>query len=490
MRLADRVVARWSHRYWEGEASGAAVVLSYGPDPKREPAAAGMVMQAQQAYQANGVVFACILARMMLLSEAVFKFRTKTDKSLYGTEDLRILEYPWPNGTAGDLWARMEQDVSLAGNSFVWKAEDDLLVRLPPGEVIIVSEEITSSSGNTYRQVLGYDWDPTRSQPPGMQKRPLAQFFPVDEVAHWAPYPDPLARFRGMSWLTSVLREVRADSGMTDYKTQYLDHGTPLVSVKYPVGVKLRQDTIDSISERVMAKYGGVGNAFKPLVFDQGGDPTLGAGLKDLDYSAVQNAGAARVATAAGVPLAVLGLKPPSDNSSYQVEMRRFADLTVRPLWRSGCAALQKVVPNVPARGVELWFDTSDIAALQAAETERAQVTQVNAAAVLTLVQAGFTRESVISAITSGDLGLLKPDPNAPTPGVAGRETLGLHEQVGSGSAVDFNATGKTGVPPGGGGVLTKPQTAASKVPMPASFPTTPTGGTGRQPNPSPNGKH
>jgi phage portal protein BeeE len=483
VRLADRLVSRWSNRYWEGEASGAAVVMAYGPDPKREPAAAGMVMQAQQAHQTNGVVFACVLARMMLLSEATFKFRTKTDKSLYGNESLRILEYPWPNGTAGDLWARMEQDVSTAGNSFIWQAETDLLVRLPPGEVIIVSEEVVGSSGNTYRNVLGYDWDPSRSNPPGMSKRPQAQFFPVDEVAHWAPYPDPLARFRGMSWLTPVLREVRADTGMTDYKTQYLDHGTPVTAVKYPV--KLRQDTIDAVSERVMAKYGGVGNAFKPLVFDQGGDPTVGAGLRDLDYASVQAAGEQRIATAAGVPLAVLGLKQPSDNSSYQVEMRRFADLTIRPLWRSGCAALQKLVPNFPPRGVELWFDTSDIAALQAAETERAQVTQVNAAAALTLIQAGFTRESVVSAVTSGDLGLLKADPNAPTPGFSARETV--TEAVPAGD--DTSVLGKTGIPPGGPqAILTKPQTPASKTPMPASFPTKPAPANGARPaTPSPN---
>jgi hypothetical protein len=30
-------------------------------------------------------------------------------------------------------------------------------------------------------------------------------------VAHWSPIPDPLANFRGMSWLTPVLREIDAD---------------------------------------------------------------------------------------------------------------------------------------------------------------------------------------------------------------------------------------------------------------------------------------
>src|SRR6266576_25895 len=222
-----------------------------GPDPNREVATgAGLVEQAQAAHRTNGVVFAVMLARMMLLSEATFKLRGKATKKLYGAEDvlrgrrvdLGILEYPWPNGTSSDLWARMEQDVSLAGNAFIWKAEDDRLVRLPPREVVIVSAEETNDNGDTYRSVIGYDWDPARTQP-GVQGQRKAQFFPVEEVAHWSPYPDPDAKFRGMSWLTPVLREVYADSSLTSYKTQYLDHGTPITAVKYPLNMK--PETVD-----------------------------------------------------------------------------------------------------------------------------------------------------------------------------------------------------------------------------------------------------
>jgi hypothetical protein len=147
--------------------------------------------------------------------------------------------------------------------------------------------------------------------------------------------------------------------------------------------------------------------------------------------------------------------------------MRQFADMHMRPLWRSACATLQRLVPNVPPRGVQLWYDTSDIAALQAAETEKAQVTQVNSAAILTLVQAGFTPESILSAVTSGDLSLLEAKPE-PAP-------------------LELDA-GKTGQSPGVQPVLTQPQTPASKMPMPASLPTMPSS-TGRPRAPSANGK-
>jgi len=138
MRLLDRYRAQG---YWEGMASGASVLTTYsGMDPKREPSHPNLVAAATQAYETNGVVFACTLVRMMMLAEASFKFRDLDDKHLFGNESLRILEHPWPGATAGELWARMEQCDSLEGNAFVAKIESDELLLLPPAEVVIVSE--------------------------------------------------------------------------------------------------------------------------------------------------------------------------------------------------------------------------------------------------------------------------------------------------------------------------------------------------------------
>lgn len=484
MRLLDRVTGRYrTQGYWEGMASGGSILSVYNSTPNRESAVRDVVAAASTAYETNGVVFACTLVRMMMLAEASFKFRSLTDKHLFGNPDLRILEYPWPNATAGELWARMEQASSLAGNAFVAKVEDDELLILPADEVVIVSEVVTSSGGVRYKRPIGYDWDPNRL--PGATKGDAkAQFFTTDEVAHWSPIPDPLAQFRGMSWLSPVLREVNADSAMTSYKSLYMNHGSPITAVKY--ARPLKSETIDYLIERIQAKFGGVGNAWKPLVFDQGADPVLAAGLDALDFRNVQAGGELRICAAAGVSPILIGLRNAEAGESYQAAMRQLADMHMRPLWRSACAALQKLVPNVPAQGVQLWYDTSDIAALQAAETEKAQVTQVSAAAILTFIQAGMTRDSVISAVTSGDLSLLVPDPNAPTPGITERETVTAGNPLGTDATTA--AAPKTGQAPGAQTVLTKPQTPASKMPMPASLKKMPTG-TGRPRAPSANGK-
>jgi hypothetical protein len=127
----------------------------------------------QQAYSGNAVVFGAILARLSLFSEATFAFRDLSTKDLSGSFErdgrrntaLRKLEDPWPNGTTGELLARMIQDVDLAGNAYIWDAGDQL-VRLRPDWVTIVSEMRLDPNGREYREVVGYYYEPpVMSQP-------------------------------------------------------------------------------------------------------------------------------------------------------------------------------------------------------------------------------------------------------------------------------------------------------------------------------------
>jgi hypothetical protein len=455
VRLLDRLTDRYraGQGYYEGLASGAAVLTSYGSDSNRESSLQQIVAAAQQAYATNGVVWACVLMRMMLLSEARFCFQSLSDKGIYGRPELKVLERPWPGATTGELIARAEQDVSLAGNSFIWKADAEL-VRLPPDEVTIVSVVGHDSSGRRYRRVIGYDWDPTTTNLPGIgpgRGDEVAQHFTVDELAHWSPYPDPQARWRGMSWLTPVMRDVDADSGLTAYKAEYLDHAaTPNMVIQHPL--KLRPDTVDAIVERLATKYGGIANSFKAIILDQGATAVpVGSTFSQLDFSAVQGIGEDRICAAAGVEPVLLGLLSIGRSAvGYTDAIRKLTDLTCRPLWRTMCASWEKLVPYRPPQGHRLWFDLSDVAALRQGEMERAQATQVKAAAVVTLVQAGGTFESAVKAVDADDIGLLKA---APTPPPAATAPSG----------------GQPGVPRGPAGV-TQTQTPASKLPAPNSF--------------------
>lgn len=375
--------------------------FSYGT-PNAEKLQPGFDQYASLGYGGNPVVFGIIHRRMQLFSEATFKWRRLSDKKLFGNPDLHKLEEPWPNGSTSELLARMEQDASLAGNAFIRDC-GDRLERLRPDLVTIVSTVVRDDLGNEIRDVIGYIFDPTTVDPDRG-----VEYYPVEQVAHWDPIPDPLANFRGMSWLTPVIREINADTAMTEHRDAYFRNAaTPNLILKY--AQKLTKEQKQDIRESAAARTGGPVNAFSTMVLDAGADPmVVGNNLDQAAYTVVQAAGENRIAVAAGVPSIIAGLKEglaAATLANFDSAMRLFADLTVRPNWRGACAALQKllVVPD----GSQLWYDTSDIAALQAGEQEKADTFSTDAATLDALVQAGWTPESAKTALSARDMSLL-----------------------------------------------------------------------------------
>jgi phage portal protein BeeE len=402
-RLWDRLLGRQPDQARFAPVTGdewTYLMSSYGM-PSAEKIQPTFVQYATYGYAGNSVVFAVIGRRIALFSEAAFKWRRLSDKRLWGDESLAKLEKPWPNGTAGDLWARMEQDVSLAGNAYVRDAGSQL-ERLRPDWVTIVSEVSHDALGREVREVRGYLYEPV-----GDPDRSTA-FYLVDEVAHWAPIPDPVANFRGMSWMTPVIREVDADVAMlTHQQAFYLNAASPNMVIKYQG--KLVEEQINRIRNAIAARHAGPRNAGGTMVLDQGADLTIvGDRMQGSAFTELRAAGESRIASASGVPALVAGLREgmqASQVGEYAQAMRQFADLTMRPNWRSACAALSVLV-EVPD-GSQLWYDTTDVSALQPGESDAAGVMQQQATTTASLIMSGFTPESIVTALTANDLTLL-----------------------------------------------------------------------------------
>src|SRR5215467_9603934 len=112
MRLLDRLLVSRAG-YWEGLASGAAVLTTSYGSPDREAVLPSIAAWAQNAYAANGVVFSAILIRLMVFAEVALKLRAKDDHHLFTDQSLALLQSPFGEGTStGELLARMEQDIS------------------------------------------------------------------------------------------------------------------------------------------------------------------------------------------------------------------------------------------------------------------------------------------------------------------------------------------------------------------------------------------
>lgn len=403
----DQLLADWNMATWMygGNAYTLPVNTTYGSTPT-EPIGSTFGSYVTAAYKSNGIVWACILARLLVFSEARFQFQQRRQGrpgQLFGNADLAILEQPWPGGTTGELLARMEQDVSLAGNFFGIREpmafrNAERIVRLNPQHVQIV---LTSQDHDA--EIAGYAYvEPGQSEP--------SEIYPVDEVCHWSPIPDPLALYRGMSWLTPVARNVMAHNAATTHKIKFFEHGaTPNMVVSLPK--ELGRDEAERFVDMFRDRNEGVQNAYKTLFLGGGADATVvGSNMQQLDFRSTAGADETIIAAAAGVPATIVGISEGLAGSSlnagnFAQAQRRFVDGTMRPLWRSAAAALSSLV-TVPT-GAELTYDARDIAFLRQDAKDEAEIRVREATAIRQLVDAGFDPNAVIDAVTTGDLAQL-----------------------------------------------------------------------------------
>lgn len=364
----------------------------------------------QQAYKQNGIVFACMLARLMLFSEARFQFRRRVlgrPGELFGSKALAPLEEPWPGATTGNLLTRVIQDVDLAGNFFAAKRPGNRIMRMRPDWVTIILGSNSDSDvgfGDVDAEVLGYVYSPGGPN----SGKPTMPFL-RNEVAHFAPIPDPLADFRGMSWLTPVLREITADNATTDHKLKFFENGaTPNVVVTFDA--TLQREAFEDWMKLFKENYEGSENAYRTMVLGAGAKAdVVGSDLKSVEFKAIQAAGENRIAVAAGVPGIVVGLAEGLEAgtlANYGQARRHFSDATIRPLWRGVSGALAPII-DVPL-GAELWFDARDISYLQEDQKDAASIQHAEAETIKLLIEAGFEPDSVLEAVTAEDFSRLK----------------------------------------------------------------------------------
>lgn len=367
----------------------------------------------QSAYRSNGVVFACMLARLAVFSDARFMFRklspngtgdliAPTDGRNPYAAGLQLLRTPWIGGTTGDLLARMIQDADMAGNAFVARVNGQL-VRLRPDWVsIIASTPGDASLWHPRAEVLGYLYNPGGDQ---TQDEPVP--FLREEVAHFAPIPDPTSRFRGISWVDSVWAEIAADKSATAHKQKFFENGATVnLALTYPEGTTA--ELFEFAQKSFATAHEGVNNAHRTLHLLGAVPSVVGANLEQADFKSVQGAGETRIAAAAGVPPIIVGLSEglaAATYSNYGQARRAFADRTIRPLWRNACGSLAQIIPEPPDH--ELWYDDRDVAFIREDQKDAADIRAVDATTIKTLIDAGFEPDSATTAVTSSDLRLL-----------------------------------------------------------------------------------
>jgi hypothetical protein len=311
----------------------------------------------------------------------------------------------------------MIQDADLSGNFFATTTNDEGLygrasasgtgrriVRMRPDWVTIV---LGSKSGHLYdldTRVVAYKYAPPAGMG-GYTTEPVLLL--PSEVCHFSPLPDPEARFRGMSWLTPVLREIEADKGATKHKLNFFNRGATLSTI-VSLDKDVSPDDFTEFVEKFKAQHEGVDMAYKTLFLGGGADVTLnGANMQQIDFKATQGAGETRIAAAGGMHPVIVGLSEGLAGSSlnagnFEAAKRLTADKTLRPLWRIASASLETLVS--PPDGANLWTDDRDIAFLRDDSTDLAAIAAQNAQTLRTLTDAGFTADSAQKYLDTGNI--------------------------------------------------------------------------------------
>ncbi|GAA1766127.1 phage portal protein [Streptomonospora arabica] len=375
--------------------------------------------------KSNGPVFALTLARMQVFSQARFqwtRFERGEPGDLFGSPELGVLERPWPGGTTADLLARMELDVTGAGNAYIrrirrrsgGRVSADRLVRLRPDWMTIVlgsNEDADHPAEAADVELLGYAYLPRG----GRGER--AVMLAPDEVAHFAPYPDPDGVFVGMSWITPVIRDVLGDNLQTDHKRAFLRNAaTPNLGLKFDPSVTLEQ--VREFKAMFEAEHQGAANAYKTVYLGGGADPIpLGKDFQQLEFSVTQGKAESRIASAAGVPPSWVGFSEGLQGSAlnagnFTAARRRMGDGTLQHLWANAAASLQMILePPDSQTGAppNLWFATRGMPFLAMDAQDQAQVQSQEASTIVTLVKDGFTHASAVAAVINRDWNRLEP---------------------------------------------------------------------------------
>ncbi len=361
---------------------------------------------AYQAMKANPIVFACMEARRSLFSEIRFQFQRRQQGrpgGLFGTSALGPLEEPWSGGSTGDLLSKMIQDVDLSGNFFAAERPGGKIMRMRPDWMTLILGSYKDPKigyGDVDAEVLGYIYEPGGKGATGKRMQFLAH-----EVAHFKPIPDPLAEYRGMSWITPLIREIMGDMAMTTHKLKFFENGA-VPGMVVNMGTKMDPKGFEEWVDLFEEGHKGSLNAFKTLYLASGAEAeVVGSDLKSIEFQAVQGLGEIRIASAAGIPPIVIGLSEglkAATLANYGQARRHFSDATMRGLWRGACRTLEPLI-EVPV-GAELWYDASDISYLQEDQKDAAEIQYKQSEAVKRYVEAGYTPESAVVAVDSGDL--------------------------------------------------------------------------------------
>lgn len=371
-----------------------------------EPPAATYEQYAQLLFAANPVVWGAIQVRKSVFSQGRFRWRDVRTGALFGNVDLRKLEKPWPSARTSAMLKRLIVHADIAGNGYALDLGDRVSMMRPDYVSIVLGSRLSPDDPYLAEdaELVGYLYVPKGDTG-------SARFYTPDQVAHFAPMPDPLANFRGMSPLTPIVREIQGDKAMLSHKLKFLEQGaTPNMIIRFDASQTIEQ--VKAFKSLMENQAAGVDNAYKTLYLGGGADATLvGSNFQQLDFTKTIGKAETRILMALGVHPVIAGSSEGMQGSSlnagnYSQIRRLFSDVHLQDLWNDAAAALENLV-TVPENG-ELIVDSRHIPFLQDDALDQANIDFTQMRAITMGTREGYEPDTVAEAVTTHDMTKLK----------------------------------------------------------------------------------
>jgi phage portal protein BeeE len=353
----------------------------------------------------NPVVFAASDIRMKVFSQGTFRWRDLDTGKVRRATSLNRVRKPWPGGTESRLLSRMINHADPSGNAYVVDFGNKFGFLRPDWVTIVLGSNLEPDNPSIAEdaEVLGYVYKPPESE---------GRFYFQNEVAHFAPFPDPLARFRGMSWMTPIIREVQADKQATDHKLKFFESGaTPNMIVSFDATTTPKQ--IEAFKKLIEKGGQGIESAYKTLYLGGGADATVvGANMQQMEFAATQGKAETRILMAAGVHPVIAGASEGMQGASlnagnFNSIRRLFSDIHLQYLWEEAAAAMSNLL-KPPNQSHELVVIGDDMPFLQDDAIDQATINKTGVSTIAVAVRDGFEPQSAIDAVVNNDLSQLK----------------------------------------------------------------------------------
>jgi HK97 family phage portal protein len=350
---------------------------------------------ADQGYRNNELVFACINEYITSASEARLIVGTRDqDRNFIETTDSRALELLNEPNRSQDMTAFLEQmhmQLLIGGNAYMYKPTSDIgtlsgMWLLRPDRVRVIPDTMTG-----YPQGWYYTIDHKSTVIP-------------EELISQHKVVDPLNDWYGLGALQVLAKMVNLDMSATDFaKSVFENKGVPAGFLK--VARRLNtQDEADAIRRNWHARFAGKANWQRIGVLDEDASyEELASKMTDMAMPDLRNLTESRICAAFGVPPIVVGANVGLQNgtySNYAQAKESFWEETLMPAYKRIAVFMTRALRNtIEFRNMEFSFDFSGVRALAEDREQEALVRKISSESAGILIRAGYTPESVTTAL-------------------------------------------------------------------------------------------